>query len=246
MRIIIADDEPLARKRLARQLTEIPDCQLVGEASNGQEAILRCDELQPDILLLDIRMPEMDGLQAAQHLSQLEQPPAIIFTTAFDNHALAAFETCAVAYLLKPVRREQLQLAIEKAQKLNRVQWVQIDTLQHPAEEQEHLTVHVGNTTQLIPINEIDFFRAEQKYVVIYRGAEQYLMEVSLKSLEERFTHRFVRIHRNALVAIKAISALQRDDKGHYQMLLHNQKEPLEVSRRLVSQLKERIKDNTT
>ena len=245
MRIIIADDEPLARKRLARQLAEIPGCQLVAEASNGQEAILRCDELQPDILLLDIRMPEMDGLQAAQHLSQLEQPPAIIFTTAFDSHALAAFETCAVAYLLKPVRREQLQLAIEKAQKLNRVQLVQIDTLQHPAEEQEHLTVQVGNTTQLIPINEIDFFRAEQKYVVIYRGAEQYLLEVSLKSLEERFTHRFVRIHRNALVAIKAISALQRDDKGHYQMLLHNQKEPLEVSRRLVSQLKEKIKNNT-
>jgi len=245
MRIIIADDEPLARKRLARQLAEIPGCLLIGEASNGQEAILRCDELQPDILLLDIRMPEMDGLQAAQHLSQLEQPPAIIFTTAFDSHALAAFETCAVAYLLKPVRREQLQLAIEKAQKLNRVQLVQIDTLQHPAEEQEHLTVQVGNTTQLIPINEIDFFRAEQKYVVIYRGAEQYLLEVSLKSLEERFTHRFVRIHRNALVAIKAISALQRDDKGHYQMLLHNQKEPLEVSRRLVSQLKEKIKNNT-
>lgn len=243
MRIIIADDEPLARKRLARLLEEVPDCHLVGEASNGEEAILRCDELQPDILLLDIRMPEMDGMQAAQQLSQLEQPPAIIFTTAFDNHALAAFETCAVAYLLKPVRREQLQQAIEKAQKLNSAQLIHIDEQQQPAEEQSQLSVQVGNTTQLIPVNDIDFFRAEQKYVVIYRGPEQYLIEETLKSLEEKFANSFVRIHRNALVAIKAISALQRDEKGHYQMILHNQPAPLEVSRRLVSQLKELLKN---
>lgn len=241
MRILIADDEPLARKRLIRLLEKLPSHTLVGEASNGREAIQLCQQQQPDIILLDIRMPELDGIQVAQQLSALKNPPAIIFTTAYDSHALAAFETQAIAYLLKPVRQEQLEVAIEKAGKLNLAQITAIgeqqqDPLHH------HLSVQRGNATELIPIDEIDFFRAEQKYVAVYRGDQQYLLERPLKELEEEFSQHFVRIHRNSLVAIKAISKLRRDEQGHYHVILKDRSEPLEVSRRMVSALKALLK----
>ena len=208
MHIVIADDEPLARKRLIRLLEQLPGLELAGEATNGKEAITLCSKFQPDIILLDIRMPEMDGIQAAQQLSTLDRPPAIIFTTAFDNHALAAFETHAVAYLLKPVRREQLQQAIEKAQRLNRAQLAQLQQSQNEEPVRSHLNVQLGNTTQLIPIDEIDFFRAEQKYVAIYKHGQQFLIDTPLKELEDEFSKSFIRIHRNALVAKKAINKL--------------------------------------
>ncbi len=242
MRIIIADDEPLARKRLQRLLGEIANTELIGEASNGQQAVELCSRLQPDILLLDIRMPEVDGLQAAEQLSQLERPPAIIFTTAYDSHALAAFETQAIAYLLKPIRRKDLQNSIEKAYKLNRAQLSSIkQSQQRTPPSRKHISVQVGNTSQLIPIEEIDYFHAEQKYVLLIRGHEEYVIEASLKSLEEELSNNFVRVHRNALVAINAISGLHRNDKGHYQLIIKNHEKMLEVSRRMVSQLKKQL-----
>ncbi len=241
MRIVIADDEPLARRRLARLLEELPNDQLVGEAANGEEAILRCSELHPDVLLLDIRMPGLDGIATAKELSKLEHPPAIIFTTAYDSHALSAFETQACAYLLKPIRLEQLQHAIEKAQRLNLAQLAILEQSDN-TKGRTHISVQVGGSTRLIPVSEIAFFRAEQKYVTLQKGNQQYLIEEPLKELEEEFKGQFIRIHRNALVALKAIAALHRDEEGHYSLQLHDQPERLDVSRRLVSQVKAILK----
>ena len=143
--------------------------------------------------------------------------------------------------LLKPIRKEHLQNSIEKDYKLNRAQISSLKTSQEKNPIRSHISAQVGNTTQLIPVDEIDFFHAEQKYVLLIRGCEEYIIEASLKSLEEEFSSSFVRVHRNALVAIHAISGLHRDEKGHYQLMIKNHKQMLEVSRRMVSQLKKQL-----
>jgi two-component system response regulator AlgR len=126
MRILVCDDEALARERLVRLLRDVPDCEVVGEAENGREALTKVEALDPDLILLDIRMPIMDGIACAEALARLDNPPAVIFITAFDEHALAAFQVEAVGYLLKPVRREQLNEALARAARLNRAQLQQI------------------------------------------------------------------------------------------------------------------------
>ena len=126
MRILVCDDEDLARERLVRLLRDVEDCEVVGEAENGRDALEKVEILEPDLVLLDIRMPVMDGIACAEALSRLDNPPAVIFITAFDEHALAAFQVEAVGYLLKPVRREQLNEALARAARLNRAQLQQI------------------------------------------------------------------------------------------------------------------------
>ena len=238
MKILIVDDEPLARERLQRQLQELNadselECEII-EAENGLIALEKTEQHNPDVVLLDIRMPGMDGIETASKLSQLETPPAIIFTTAYDEYALDAFDSHAVAYLLKPIRKEKLDKAIQSAKRLNRVQ---LQNIQHEENEpkEDHLSVRIHSGLRKIDVNDIFYFQAEHKYVTVkYRDGEV-LIEDSLKSLENRFADTFIRIHRNALISKQQLIAIRKDQQGRYLTELKDVDEKIEVSRRHVA-----------
>jgi two-component system, LytTR family, response regulator AlgR len=241
MKVIIVDDEPPARERMRRLLEEIEGCECAGEAGNGAEAITLVSRATPDVVLMDIRMPGMDGVEAARHLSSLEQPPAIIFTTAYDEYALRAFEAHAAGYLLKPVRKEKLSEALARAGRLTKPQLAAIAAGSNQR-RRTHLSVRVRGELRLIPIEEIAYFLADQKYVTVrHRGGEE-LIEESLKSLEDEFEPDFVRIHRNALVATRHMAAIDRAEDGQYTVRLRDMAETLQVSRRLASELLKRFR----
>jgi two-component system response regulator AlgR len=240
MKILIVDDEPLARSRLQSLLGEIGGHQLIGEAGNGREALDLCAARNPDILLLDIRMPGMDGLELAGHLSHLDNPPAIIFTTAYDEHALAAFETRAVDYLLKPIRKEKLEQALYKARSISRAQLNALGRLDDSG--RSHISAQASGSLQLVAVADIIYFQADQKYVTVRHTGGQLLIEDSLKSLEDEFGERFLRIHRNALVATARLQALEKLPYGGYHARLQGTDERLEVSRRHVTDVRRYLK----
>ncbi|KFN44049.1 LytR/AlgR family response regulator transcription factor [Arenimonas oryziterrae] len=242
MKLLIVDDEELARERLAAMIAEMPDCSVVGQAGNGRDAVEMAAALSADALLLDIAMPVMDGLEAARHLAQLEPPPAVIFCTAYDEHALAAFEAAAVDYLVKPVRRERLAEAIERARR-QRAAVATVPAALMPADRQRsHLSARLRGSLRLIPIEDVHYLQAEEKYVVVHHARGEDLIEESLKSLETEFAERFVRIHRNCLVAQEEFVELRRLPDGQVQAILRHGKAPLEVSRRCVPGLRDRLK----
>lgn len=242
MKILIADDEPLARSRLRRIIDDIGQHDIVGEAANGKEVLTQSGELKPDLILLDIRMPQMDGLEAALHLSNLDNPPAIIFTTAFSEHALAAFGSHAVDYVLKPIRRERLEQAIQKARKVNRAQLLELGHDDETDHSRTHISAQISGNIRLVPIEDIYFFQAEQKYTTVrYKGGEV-LIDESLKSLEEEFGDRFVRIHRNALVAQNAMDGLEKLASGQWVVKLRGLDATLEVSRRHMTGIRKLLK----
>jgi two-component system response regulator AlgR len=242
MKVLIVDDEPLARTRMDRLLDGMEGIEIVGEAKNGKEALLRSSVLHPDIVLLDIRMPGMSGLETASHLANLKHPPAVIFTTAFSEHALAAFDANAVDYLLKPIRKERLEEALDKARKINRAQLVEIGKQDQASQTRTHISAYIGGNLQLVPSEQVFYFQAEQKYVVVRHPEGQILIDDSLKSLEEEFSEGFLRIHRNSLVSIQHIEGLERDTSGKYQIYFRNIDDKLEVSRRTVSSVRKRLK----
>jgi len=244
MNILITDDEPLARARMRRLLEDEPDYCVVAEASTGREALSKCAESNPDVILLDIRMPDMDGLETALHLSNLDNPPAIIFTTAFSEHALAAFEREAVDYLLKPIRKDRLEKALKKAKKINRAQLQALGNSTSGENEpyRSHISAQSGGNIQLIPVDEIYYFQAEQKYVTVRHLHGEVLIDESLKSLEQEFEQRMIRIHRNALIASKYMEALSKNANGQWQIGFRGIGDKLEVSRRHVSQLRKIMK----
>lgn len=242
MRILIVDDEALARGRLRALITELGGYTMVGEAASGKEALEQAATLQPDVVLMDIRMPEMDGLEAALHLAMLETPPAVIFTTAYSDHALAAFEAHATDYLLKPIRREQLERALGKARQLNRVQLSSMRRAGGEPRARRYISARARGVVQLIPVADIAYFKADQKYVTVRTIAAEVLIEESLKMLEEEFCGRFVRIHRNSLVALDSIAAIEKDGAGNCLVRLRGIAEGLEVSRRHVAELRRYLK----
>lgn len=234
LNILIADDEAPARNRLRDLLTDIGNTHIVAEAKNGKEALLRADELQPDIVLLDIRMPEMDGIEAAQHLQNLSKPPAVIFTTAFDNYAIQAFDMNAVDYLLKPIRQERLEKALQKARALQPQQLAALTPL---SPRKTHLTITERGRILLVPVDDIIYLRAELKYVTVRTAEREYLLEESLTHLEQEFEHLFIRLHRNCLVAHAYILGYEKrssDEHGEKQWvaLLKHVPETVTVSRR--------------
>ena len=243
MKILIVDDEPLARSRLQDLLDDIGNHQIVGEASNGRAAIKQTQQLSPDIVLLDINMPEMSGLEAAIHLSQLEQAPAVIFTTAYSEHALEAFDANAIDYLLKPIRRARLEQALSKVQPLQRSQ------LDKTAADQQvsrsHISAHQRGNVKLIPIEEIYYFHSDSKYVVVHHKDGEVLIDDSLKSLEQEFNDRFTRIHRNSLVANSCIEALEKVSDSHFKLRLRGCDTLLEVSRRQLPVVRKLISNMT-
>ncbi len=238
MKVLLADDEPLARERLRLLLSELPDITVVGEAASGREAVEKAGVLRPDTVLLDIQMPEMDGLEAARHLAGFEQPPAVLFTTAYDAHALAAFEAKAVDYVLKPVRRERLAEALGRARRFTGDGARALQGAVQGGARRNHLCASLRGNLRLIALDEIRYLQAEEKYVVVHHARGEDLIEESLKALEQEFPERFVRIHRNCLVARSALQELRRNPDGHVTAILRNVPEPLDVSRRCLSVLR--------
>ena len=241
MKIIIVDDEKLARDRLNRLIGGLDEYQVVAEASNGSEAIQLTEQLEPDIVLLDIRMPVMDGLEAARHISNNKNPPAIIFTTAFSDHALEAFESHAVDYLLKPVKIDRLQDSLSSCTRLNRAQAK--DQLQGFGlnEVRKHICARVRGNLVLIPLEDIYYFHAEQKYVTVRHTDGEVLIEEPLKSLEEEFNEEFYRIHRNALVRLDRISGMRNNADGH-KIFFADIEDRMEVSRRHLPGVRKMLK----
>jgi two-component system response regulator AlgR len=235
-RILIADDEAPARARLRDLLDECRakfPLALVDEARNGREALEVLSREKVDIVLLDIRMPEIDGLEAARHIAGMAEPPAIIFTTAFDSYAIKAFEVNAIDYLLKPIRVERLLLALGKTRAAPRVTREAFDAAAN--QPRRHLSVHERGKIILVPLSEVLFLRAELKYVTVRTAEREYLVEESLTHLEQEFAEAFVRIHRNCLVARAAISGFERsaeDSESGWAVVLKATGEKLPVSRR--------------
>ncbi|RRJ82961.1 LytR/AlgR family response regulator transcription factor [Aestuariirhabdus litorea] len=236
MKVLLVDDEHLARDRLRRMVEQCDGYEVLDEAAcNGEQAITLVQRYHPDVVLMDIRMPGMDGMEAARHLCALQAPPAVIFCTAYGEYAIEAFEVQAVGYLLKPVRQEALQKALESARRANRVQLAALSQQQEGTGQRCHISARTHKGIELIPLADVICFVADNKYVTVRHKGGELLIDDTLKELESEFGERFVRIHRNALVACGAIDRLERTPQGHYQLYLEGQEEPLQVSRRHVA-----------
>jgi two-component system response regulator AlgR len=232
IRVLIVDDEPPARERLRRLLLDVEDVAVVGEAGNGVEAVESCARLSPDVVLLDIRMPGMDGIEAARHLNSLEDPPAVIFVTAHDEHALAAFEAQALGYLLKPVRQEKLARAIQRAARVGAPQLLRAAEQSQLGRRRQQICARLGDQLRLIPLEDVYYFAAGQKYVTVRHRGGSDLIDESLRALDAEFAPDFVRIHRNSLVAVRHVGAVERSGEGQYLVRLKGCDEALPVSRR--------------
>lgn len=242
MKAIVADDETLARERLIGLLEEIGSVEVVAEARDGREAIEAVEAHRPDLLLLDIRMPRMDGLEAARHLGSFEHAPAIIFCTAYDEHALAAFDANAVDYLVKPIRLERLRTALERAGRFNRDVLRELEKSDSMLSQRSHLCARVRGNLVLVPIVDIDYLLAEDKYVIVHHAGGEVLIEESLKALEAEFDTRFVRIHRNCLIALDKLAGLTRTADGRVLAKLEGVETELEVSRRNLPALRKLVR----
>lgn len=242
LKILIVDDEPLARNRLSSLIGELPGEHRIIEAGHGLAALEKIAQDPPDIVLLDIRMPVMDGLEMAHHLTGMERPPAVIFTTAYQDHALEAFDTQAVDYLLKPIRKERLQQALKRAGILQRARVTELRRLDQPSQPRAHLSATMHGKLKLVPVNDIRYLKAEQKYVIAGWPDGELLLDESLVTLEEEFQQRFIRIHRNALIAMEYVDTLTKDKEGELIVTLRDVNATLQVSRRNAAQLKKALK----
>jgi two-component system, LytTR family, response regulator AlgR len=241
-RILIVDDEPLARERLRALLAEIEAGEIVGEAASGLEALALAARAAPDLVLLDIRMPGMDGLEAAQHLARLAPAPAVVFTTAYDEHALAAFDAQAIDYLLKPIRLERLRGALAKAEALTAARATAAGQARGGAQARTHFSAQVKGSLRLVPVGDVRYLQAGQGYVSVIHTGGELLVEDALRTLEDELSEQFLRIHRNTLVAIAHVAALERDALGNANIVLRDVSGTLPVSRRLLSQVRKRLR----
>jgi two-component system response regulator AlgR len=243
MKILIADDEPLARQRLKRLLTDIDENFIIfADASNGLDALNHCISKKPDLVLLDIRMPKMDGLQAAAEIRKANLDTAIVFITAYDKYALAAFDAHAIDYLLKPVKKQRLELMLEKATKLTPSldQIAVTDSL--GTLPRTHLCSHSHLGVEIVNVPDILCFKADNKYVSAITETSSVLLEESLKTLEVEFADQFLRTHRNSLVNVNAVKLLNKNSSGQLRITLNGLKEPINVSRRHQANVNKRLK----
>ncbi|MBE2294040.1 MAG: response regulator transcription factor [Phycisphaerales bacterium] len=241
MKILIVDDEPPARDRLRELIGRLPDHEACAEAGNGAEAIRLAANLRPDIVLLDIQMPGLDGLETARQLAALPQPPALIFVTAYSEYALDAFDTYAAAYLLKPVRLERLEQALANAGRLNRAHLASL-TAEHQGTGRTHVRARLGQRLELIPLSEVYYFQADQKYVMVRHRHGETLIEETLKTLEQELGTRLVRVHRNALAMVAQIAGLEKTTDEGAQLVFHGIPDRLEISRRHLSIVRQCLK----
>lgn len=236
LNVLIVDDEAPARSRMRDLLSdcagELP-LTVVGEAASGRAALEQATSREVDVVLLDVRMPEMDGIEVAQHLQQLERPPAVVFTTAYDAYAIRAFEVHAIDYLLKPIRAGRLKEALLRARTVAGPKSAALRDLQPGP--RGFLSAHERGKIHLIPVGEVIYLKAELKYVTVRTAAREYLIEESLARLEEEHPARFVRVHRNCLVARQAIRGFERASEGaegQWEVVFKACPERIAVSRR--------------
>ena len=234
MRILIADDEPLARARLAALLADCAGARVVGSVGDGETALAACVEYKPDAVLLDIAMPGLDGIALARRLLALSDPPQLIFCTAYETHALSAYELRAADYLLKPVRLERLREALARAQALRaRAQSMQ----------PESLLARVRGAALRIPLDAVLYLSADDKYVTVHRESDALLIDDSLKAVEQAFPERFVRVHRNCLVPVARLIGLKRDADGETRVLILGCDDTPEVSRRNLAAVRKLLRE---
>ena len=242
MKILIVDDEMLARERLVSLLSELNTDFSISEAENGVAALKLINEESPELILLDIRMPVMDGLEVAHHVAGLEAPPAIVFTTAYQDYALDAFDAHAVDYLMKPIRKERLQQAIDRARALSKNNINELRDNHDSNNSRSHLSTTIHGNLQIIPIEKIYYLKADQKYVTAAWSEGELLLDDSLKSLEQEFSSQFIRIHRNTLVALEHILGLEKDEEDNPVIRLQGIETRLPVSRRHASHIRKVLK----
>jgi two-component system, LytTR family, response regulator AlgR len=243
LRVLVVDDEALARSRLRTLLAECsaPAAACAAEASNAAQAMELLMRHPYEAVLLDIHMPGADGLGLARALRSLAQPPAVVFVTAHAEHAVAAFELDAVDYLTKPVRLERLQAALQKVERLLQARGTPA------ASGADALLIHDRGRTERVPLTEVLYFKAELKYITVRTAARSYILDASLSELEERHAPEFLRVHRNALVARRALRALERHEDAEegegWAVRLTGIEELLAVSRRQLAAVREALAD---
>ena len=242
MKILIVDDERLARQRLAAQVGDLALGTVVGEAEDGLAALAAVATLNPDVVLLDVRMPGMDGLEAARHLRRLPRPPIVIFITAYDEHALAAFDQQALDYLLKPVRSERLHAALTRAEMFNLGRGLVTEDTGTALGQRRHVSAFVGGRLRLLPLTDIVYFQTDQGYTRAVGTQDELLIEDSLRALEDEFADALIRIHRQTLVMLTHVRGLERDAAGNVSVVLQARPEHLAVSRRLLSEVRARLR----
>jgi two-component system response regulator AlgR len=240
VKVLVVDDEAHARDRLADLVGDLDDFEVVGKAKDGHSALSMAESEAPDIVLMDIRMPGMDGIEAARHMAVLETPPAVIFTTAYDSYTLEAFEASAVGYIMKPVRRQRLADALNRASRLTRAQISSLAGQQRP-DKRSNVCSRVRGKLRLIPIDEIIYFRADQKYVSVHHLGGEDLIDETIKALAGEFEAEFARIHRNALVALGFVESVEPGDSGKLLVHMRHCDEPLLVSRRHAGSFRKRV-----
>ena len=241
MNVLIVDDEQLARARLRHLISGIGEHTVVAEAATGEQALIKTQQSSPDIVLMDIRMPGMDGLEAARYINRMDSPPAIIFTTAYSDHAMSAFESHAVDYLLKPIKQNRLEEALQSARRLTRAQLSELQT-NETNDARNKICVKTRGSLELIPVEDIVYFKADQKYVTLRTLDHEYLIEESLKSLEEEFEHLFIRVHRNAIVAESFINGITKNTQRHQCISFSDADDLLEISRRHLPDIRKKLK----
>lgn len=244
MDILICDDEPLAVARLSRLVTQLGH-HVVDTVSHGLQVLESVRKMKPDVVLLDIQMPEMNGLACAQILNQMQPMPAIIFCTAYNDYALEAIQSRANGYLLKPIELQELKNVLDQVTELNQAQMTTLEKEQIMEEKvkRQQIVAKTYRGVELIPIENIYYFLADQKYVTVRHKNGSVLIDETLKDLENEFSERFVRIHRNALVAQDYIDGLEVVTSGQYQVRCREIPEKLSVSRRHLSALKEKLQN---
>ena len=240
MGVLIVDDDKSACERLSRMVGDTPGCCVVGHAGNGFDAVRKVDELDVDVVLMDIHMPGMDGLEAAYHIGHTERPPRIVFTTAYVQHAFAAFGLDAAGYLLKPIMRERLS---DKLEQLRGRHTLGVREPPPPGKKtRSHVYCRVGKALELIAIKNIILFRADHKYTVVHHTAGRNLIDDPLKYLEQEFADRVIRIHRNTLVNKAFIKSFEKDAGGRVLVSLKDFQSKLRVSRRHVANIRDFMK----
>jgi two-component system response regulator AlgR len=236
LRLLIVDDEAPARARLRDLLSDCADevaHEIVGEAANGREALDIVAAGNVDVALLDIRMPEIDGIELARHLQKLERPPAVIFTTAYDVYAIRAFEVHAIDYLLKPIRAARLKDALVRARSARAPSVDALRTASNRAPA--FLSAQERGRIHLVPVEDVIYLKAELKYVTVRTREREYLIEDALAKLEQEYSERFVRVHRNCLVARAAVRGFERktgEGEAQWAVVLDGVAERIPVSRR--------------
>jgi two-component system response regulator AlgR len=239
VKILVVDDEPLARERLLRLLARIAPGASCLEAANGEQAMAVAAGEDLELLLLDICMPGMDGIEVAAQLARRQSPPAIIFCTAYDEYALQALRHQAVAYLLKPVREAELARALAAARRVNRMQLAALRDAGGGARTSVSSNTHRG--FESLPVEQVRCFIAEQKYVTAMTPEESLLLPDTLKELEAEFGDEFIRVHRNALVGLRYVERLEKKRDGSWRVVLEGLTLAPAISRRHLSQVKQRF-----